>query len=560
MNKKEGDKMRNIPIGEVLKEYGYITESQLKSALEYQKLNKNKRLGDILIELGFVTESRMLEALGKRLSVKKVSFNDIKVDIDAVRIIPKQLCLKYTLIPFQIEKGTLKVAVNDPLNFYAIEDIRMLSNMTIDIFLCEKQEILNLIEYYYAEIEAQSMVKTALPQPVTAKLSEYSEKDEAPVVRLLNSLLIKGCSSQASDIHIEPFEGTTSVRMRIDGAMLDYVNIAKAFHQAIIARIKIMANMNIAERRIPQDGHFRTVIDKTDMNVRVSVIPTVYGEKAVLRFLNSGTEITDKSHFGMSPENFRLMNRLLDNPHGMLLITGPTGSGKTTTLYLALERLSKKAVNISTIEDPVEKNIAKANQMQVNIPAGLTFETGLRALLRQDPDIIMVGETRDSQTASISVSAAITGHLVLSTLHTNDAVSAVARLTDMGVESYMLSASLKGVVAQRLVRKICKNCKTEYAASPSEKQLLKSNVRTLYKGEGCHICNYTGYKGRQAVHEILFADRQLLKLIAEKAPAEKLYDYAEKNLGMKTLTENAAELVLRGITTTEELMRLSFGL
>ncbi len=551
--------MKNLPIGEVLKEYGYISEQQLDKALEFQRSNKEKRLGDILIELGYVTENRMLEALGKRLGIKKISFGEVPVDIDAVRLVPKQLCVKYVLIPFLAENKTLKIAMNDPLNYYAIEDIRLLTNMNTEIFLCEKREILAQVEFFYAEIEARHMAKSVNPVVEAVQPDEVAAADEPPVVKLLNSLLLKGFSSNASDIHIEPFESGTSVRIRIDGVIQDYLNISRSLHQSIIARTKIMANMNIAERRIPQDGHFKTVIDKLEMNVRVSVIPTVYGEKAVLRFLNTNTQVPAKEHFGMTEDNYKLMRRLLSSPHGMILITGPTGSGKTTTLYLALERLSRKQVNISTIEDPVEKNIPRVNQMQVNIQAGLTFETGLRALLRQDPDIIMVGETRDAQTAAISVSAAITGHLVLSTLHTNDAVSAVVRLSDMGVEDYLIAASLKGVVAQRLVRRICPNCKAKYSPSPEEQKLLGRRSDMLYKGTGCHVCSYTGYKGRLAVHEILAVDRQVAKMISSKASPDEILSYAVNYLKMKTLAESAAELVLNGETTVDEYLKLSFG-
>lgn len=551
---------KNIPIGEVLKEDGYITEEQIQKALEFQKTNKDKRLGDILIMLGFVSETQMLEALGKRLGLKRISFNDIPIDIDAVRVIPKQLCIKYNLIAYAKSAGVLKVAMSDPLNYYAIEDIRLLSNMPIEISLCEKKNITSSIDYFYAEIEAKNVAEIARPEieEATVDTSE-NEDDEAPVVKLLNSLLVKGYNSNASDIHIEPFEDSTYVRIRIDGMMVDYVKIAKSLHSSIIARVKIMANMNIAEKRVPQDGHFKQKIEGIDLNVRVSVIPTVYGEKAVLRFLVTNTQLDNKEFFGMTRDNFEKLAYMLKKPHGIVYITGPTGSGKTTTLYMAIERMAKRAVNISTIEDPVEKNLPRINQMQVNVQAGLTFETGLRALLRQDPDIIMVGETRDAQTAAISVSAAITGHLVLSTLHTNDAVSTIARLEDMGVDPYLIASSLNGVVAQRLVRKICPNCKKEYTPSTNELRLLGENVPKLYKGEGCHVCNYTGYKGRQSIHEILIVDKEIVKMISAHAPVEQIYDYAVEKLEMKTLFSSMKELVKNGVSTTEELLKLSYN-
>lgn len=552
--------MKNVPIGEVLKEYGYITEEHIQRALEYQKTHKDKRLGDILIILGFVSESQMLEALGKRLGLKKISFNDVPIEIDAVKMVPKQLCLKYNLVAFSKDKGQLQVAMSDPLNYYAIEDIRLLANLPIEIFLCEKENIISAIEYYYAEIDARNVAEATRPEIVeNVTETTTSSAEESPVVKLLNSLLVKGYNSNASDIHIEPFEDSTYVRIRIDGMMVDYVKISKSLHTSVIARTKIMSNLNIAEKRIPQDGHFKSTIEGLELNIRVSVIPTVYGEKAVLRFLSTNTQLDNKEHFGMEQENFEKLNFMLKKPHGIIYITGPTGSGKTTTLYMAIEKLSKNPVNISTIEDPVEKNIPKINQMQVNVQAGLTFETGLRALLRQDPDIIMVGETRDAQTASISVSAAITGHLVLSTLHTNDAVSTIARLSDMGVDSYLIASSLNGVVAQRLVRKICPNCKKAYTPSEVECAVLSTDIDKLYKGEGCHICNYTGYKGRQSIHEILVIDKQIVKMISAKSPVEEIFEYAVKDLQMKTLFDSMRDLVVKGISTTEELLKLNYN-
>jgi len=553
--------VKNIPIGEVLKEYGYISEEQIQKALEYQKSNKDKRLGDILVLLGFVTESQMLEALGKRLGLKKISFNDIPIQIDAVKVVPKQLCIKYSLIAFSKNDNQLKVAMSDPLNYYAIEDIRLLANLPLEIFLCEKSNILSAIEFNYAEIDARNVAESTKPEiaEIAPETTSTSSLEESPVVKLLNSLLIKGYNSNASDIHIEPFEDSTYVRIRIDGMMVDYVKISKSLHTSVIARTKIMSNLNIAEKRIPQDGHFKSTIEGIELNVRVSVIPTVYGEKAVLRFLSTNTQLENKEHFGMAQENFEKLDFMLKKPHGIIYITGPTGSGKTTTLYMAIEKLAKKPVNISTIEDPVEKNIARINQMQVNVQAGLTFEAGLRALLRQDPDVIMVGETRDAQTASISVSAAITGHLVLSTLHTNDAVSTIARLSDMGVDSYLIASSLNGVVAQRLIRKICHNCKSAYTPTKSEIGILKTPIEKLYKGMGCHICNNTGYKGRQSIHEILVLDKQIIKMISAKSPVEDIFEYAVSDLKMKTLFDSMRELVVAGISTVEELLKLNYN-
>jgi len=326
----------------------------------------------------------------------------------------------------------------------------------------------------------------------------------------------------------------------------------------LIARIKILANLNIAEKRVPQDGHFRTVVEGNEINVRVSIIPTIHGEKAVMRFLLTDTPIDNKEQFGMNKTNYDKFMQMLMSPHGIIYITGPTGSGKTTTLYMALDYLSKGEVNISTIEDPVERNLERVNQMQVNNMAGLTFDVGLRAILRQDPDIIMVGETRDTETAQISVRAAITGHLVLSTLHTNDALSAIVRLNDMGVSPYLIANSVTGLVAQRLIRKICPYCMLTYKPELAERKLLDDDIVEVRKGTGCHICNNTGYKGRIAIHEVAIIDRTLRTLISRNAPMEEIKAYAIKEQGMMTLKESAMELVRKGITSTQELIKISY--
>ena len=558
--------MKNIPIGQVLKEKGYITEEQIEKALSYQKDNKGKRLGAVLIELGFVTESQMLTALCEKLGLEILPIETFPIDLEAVKKIPRQLAAKYCLLAVSVSGNRLKVVTNDPLNFYAIEDIRLITGMTIDVTLAEREQIEKAIEVNYSEIEAKQVANTAntIADATIVSLGREAQReaeagdDQQPVIRLLNSLLIRGFNTNASDIHIEPFENETRVRMRIDGMLIDYLTLARTLHPSLIARTKIMSNLDIAEKRLPQDGHFKATIDGVDLNVRVSVIPTIYGEKAVLRYLTSSATIDHSDQFGMEYENYMKFIGMLNNPHGIIYITGPTGSGKTTTLYMALEHLCKKPVNISTIEDPVERNIANVNQMQVNAVAGLSFEQGLRALLRQDPDIIMVGETRDSETASISVRAAITGHLVLSTLHTNDAISSIVRLADMGVEPYMTANSLVGVMAQRLMRKVCPHCKKSYDPSDLEQKLLHNRATTLYKGEGCHACNYTGYKGRIAIHEVLPIDRTVKRMISEKQPIDNIYRYAQEELHFQTLVQSAEELVLQGITTTDELYKLTY--
>lgn len=553
--------MKNIPIGEVLKEYGYINEDQLQSALDAQRKDRSKRLGQHLIDLGFISEMQMLKALSDKLNEPLVDLDNEKIEVEAVAKIPETLALKYDLMAISENNGRLTIVTSDPLNFYGIEDVRLVTGMSISVCLCEKKKIMNAIDYYYAEIRAKEVATKASEEVVSFEFNESelydSEDDDTPVVKLFNSLLLRGYRANTSDIHIEPYEDKTMVRMRIDGMIVDYVQLAKNIHQSLIVRIKIMANMDIAEKRVPQDGHFVTTIEGVKMNLRVSVIPTVYGEKAVLRFLNSNTPITNDTTYGMNLENYKKICKMMQMPHGIIYITGPTGSGKTTTLYMILETLAKRQVNISTIEDPVEKNIERVNQMQINNMAGLDFETGLRALLRQDPDIILVGETRDGETASISVRAAITGHLVLSSLHTNDAISSIVRLEDMGVEPFMVANSLIGSVSQRLVRTICPHCKEKIRPTEIEKEELGEDVEYIYHGSGCNHCNNTGYKGRTAVHEIIIVDKQLRKMISNHAEVDDMYAYVKKAQNLVSLREETLELVKDGVTTMEELYKVS---
>lgn len=476
----------NLRIGEVLMERGCITQEQMEQALAYQKEHREKRVGQILIELGFITETHVLEALAARLGLEIVSIGQMQVDLAAVRLIPRELAEKQNLLAVRASEGSLEIVTNDPLNYFAFEEVRQLTGCHVVIRLSELGPLQSAIRYYYAEVGAQQAAQTANEgfAGSGAELVRIEESEsgdpEAPIVKLLSSLLDRAVSTGASDIHIEPFEGKTRVRMRIDGTIVDYVTLERSVHQPLIARIKIMANLDIAERRLPQDGHFRIRAGQEGhVNIRVSLLPTVFGEKAVLRILAAASHVDHAEHFGMDDDSYARFLPMLNSPNGIIYLTGPTGSGKSTTLYMVLEYLSRRQVNISTVEDPVEQNVPGINQTQVNPVAGLTFESGLRALLRQDPDIIMVGETRDGETAGISVRAAITGHLVLSTLHTNDAVSSVVRLADMGVDRYLIANSLVGLVAQRLMRKVCPHCARETAVTPQEQALLGRDFEAL---------------------------------------------------------------------------------
>lgn len=551
----------NIRIGEVLKKYGFITEEQLNNALVYQMNNPGERLGNVMITLGYITEKQMLQGLAVRLGLKTADIAVQNVQIEAVRQIPRQMAERYCMLAIASEVDTLSIVTNDPVNFYAMEDVRQVTGKDLRVLLCEKAPLEKAIRYYYSEVSAQ---KAAYVANVISKGEEIGAivmeagDDDTPIINLLNSLILRAHNTNASDIHIEPFEDKTMVRMRIDGTIMEYVTLQKGLHVSLIARIKIMSDMDIAERRIPQDGHFRFPMDTELINIRASVIPTVFGEKAVMRILADNSHIDHSKTYGMLEEDFEKFQHMLESPNGIIYLTGPTGSGKSTTLYMVLAELSKKNVNISTIEDPVEKNLPKLNQMQVNNQAGLTFETGLRALLRQDPDIIMVGETRDAETASISVRAAITGHLVFSTLHTNDSASSIVRLIDMGLEPYLVSSSLVGIMAQRLMRKVCPDCAQDSPLTDREKVFLGRDLAKVKKPVGCALCNYAGYRGRVAIHEILVIDKKIREMITNNVSVDEIKDFAIREQNMKTLKECGVNLVEAGITTIEELRKVAF--
>ncbi len=554
--------MKTVRIGEVLVSEGYITQAQLDKAIELQRASgSNKRLGAIILENNMITEDQMQTALSAQLGVPYVHMEDQQIMVDAVEKIPKQVAMKYNIIAVAERDGTLVLAVSDPLDFYGIEDIKLIVNMPVSLIISLKSEIDQAIAYWYSEIEAKNaalVANQAAGIGTRIQIEDLSGRaDDTPVVVLVNSILFKSHSAGASDIHIEPFDDKTSVRIRVDGQIIDFLTLSQGLHNSLITRIKILSGLDIAEKRIPQDGHFRAKQNDVEINVRVSVLPTIYGEKAVLRFLSRNTSLDHSGTFGMDNEDYTKILKILQRPYGIVYITGPTGSGKTTTLYMILEALSRRAVNISTIEDPVERNLPGINQTQTNNLAGLTFESGLRSLLRQDPDIIMVGETRDSETASIAVSAALTGHLVLSTLHTNDAVSAIVRLTDMGVQEYMIANALTGVVAQRLAKKICPNCRTAYRPTEPELVLLgRNDVNALYKGAGCNACNHTGYKGRIAIHEILSIDVPIQYMVSKKEPMENVYKYLQENKLLTTLRDSMTKLVLQGVSTTEQMLAI----
>lgn len=552
---------RRKRLGDMLIELNYITENDLQEALKIQKETGNK-IGEVLIERGFITEDDLLQALEIQLGIQRIYLDMITVDRKAVKMISESLAKKYNVFPVEFIEGKLLVLMNDPLNIIAEDDVRIASGYEVKIALCGKAEIAQAISKYYSE---DYMKKTAEEFRNQEKINEVLEEElsedikNAPAVKLVDSIIQNAVRSKASDIHIEPFENRVCVRYRIDGALQKQFDSPKEPLAGLITRIKIMGNMDIAEKRIPQDGRIFTRVDDENVDLRVSVLPTVNGEKIVIRILDKSAFNVDKSVLGIADDDLDKINKIINKPHGIVLVTGPTGSGKSTTLYSLLRDLNKEDKNIITVEDPVEFSMDGINQVNVNAKAGLTFASGLRSILRQDPDIVMLGEIRDTETAEIAVRAAITGHLVLSTIHTNDAPSSIVRLKDMGVAPYLVSSALVGIIAQRLIRKLCIHCKEEYIASDYEKEILgvpKYQDLTLYRKVGCNRCSNTGYKGRVGIYEVMEINREIRDLINADKPLEEITNAALRN-NMKTLNKSAMNVVLNGNSTVEELLRVT---
>lgn len=511
---------------------------QLTAAFEEQQ--GEPRIGDCLVNQECITEKQRLEILGQQLELEVVSLADWPFQPEVVELIPRKMAVRYRAIALSRDMYNLKVAMDDPLDLPAQQDIYLVTGMALKLVLAERQEIDYAIELQYSQIESYRSALSEgsdLPESQTGGLFSIEKSEElTPAVNLLNSLLITGYNTNVSDIHIQPYELEAKIYIRKDGMLLYYMSVSLTLYKSLLTRVKIVSCLDIAERRKPQDGHFSMKMSGTDLHVRVSCIPTIHGEKGVLRLLNSRTHIDLAGQFGMNQENYAKLCRMLCAPSGLLYLTGPTGCGKTTTLYFILEHLKQSPVNITTIEDPVERMVEGVSQIQVNEKAGVTFESGLRAMLRQDPDILMIGETRDFETASISARASMTGHLVLSTLHTSNALSAVGRLRDMGISSYLIADTLLGLAAQRLLRKICVYC----------------------HGRGCHMCGETGYRGRIAIHQIVEIDDALRNMIAEERPVRDMEQYAADHLNLTSLEAEGLGLVEEGITTMDEIRRM-FG-
>ena len=553
-------------LGEMLLDAGIITAEQLTEALKIQKQDENKRLGDVLKELGYVDENKLMAVLESQLGIPFVSLSRIRIKPELSQYVPVNIARRHSLVPVKIQGDTLHVAMEDPYSFLAIDDVKMVSKMQVQPLLATPEEIHKAIDTLYGNEYAEKALEDLSREynfdEIVADIDLTSEEvGNAPIVRLINSIIEQAVKTGASDIHIEPLENEIQVRTRIDGTMSKTLTAPINALNSVIARIKIMGNMNIAEKRVPQDGRAEMDIMGHNVDVRISTLPTVHGEKAVMRLLDRSSFLRPKAELGFTAQNLALFDELLLNPHGIILVTGPTGSGKSTTLYTMLKELNQESDNIITVEDPVEYMMEGLNQVQVNVKAGLTFPSALRSILRQDPDIIMVGEMRDRETVEIAIRAAITGHLVLSTIHTNDSASTVSRLTDMGVEPFMLSASLVGIIAQRLVRKICPACKQEIHPSQADLEFIGSGVdkkQKFYKGSGCAVCNNTGYKGRIAVHEVMVIDRKLRDMISGGKSVDELRDYALKS-NMSTLKSECVRLLLDGVTTIDEVYKVAYS-
>lgn len=560
---------KRLRLGELLLENNLITEEQLNIALEEQKA-KGIKLGDAIIGLGYVTQDAINDLLCQQLNIDFVDLRKIEIDDSIARMVGEKVVRKYMLLPFALDDrqaNVIKVAMEDPMNIMAIDDIGIITGMTVQPYLSTHAYISTAIDKLYGKSQANAIAEQFMKEQGSGDDADNAEEnkrqedvDNSPVVKLVNNIIEGGVRQRASDIHIEPFEYNVRVRYRIDGVLREIISYDRALYAAIIARLKVISGMDISEKRKPQDGRITITVDRREYDIRVSNLPTVFGEKVVMRLASKEGFKRDKKDLGLSPTDLVKFDNILRNPHGIILVTGPTGSGKSTTLYTALSELASDEVNIITVEDPVEANVDNVNQVQVNVKANLTFASALRSILRQDPDIIMIGEIRDGETAEIAVKASITGHLVVSTLHTNSTAASISRLIDMGIEPYLLGDSLVGIIAQRLVRRLCPECKESYEADEEEKRVLKvpqNEPLKLYKACGCEACGNTGYYGRIGVYEIMPISRKIKNLIASGANADEITAQAVTE-GMNTLRMSASNYVKQGLTSFSEMMKITY--
>ena len=543
-------------IGEILVEAGYITEEQLDKALKEQAVTGEK-LGEILVKKGWLIKEELDQSLAKQIGVSRFDLSSYIVDPEVIRLVPEHLARQYKLIPVFRVENTLTIAMVDPTNVFVIDELQRATGYVIEPVLADEMSIHRAHEQYYGTSGSLQEIVASLDKDKIKDFEDLGE--EAPVIKLVNLVIIKAIEQNASDIHIEPEDKFLGVRYRVDGILYRKESFPKYLQPAVISRIKIMSGLDVAEKRLPQDGRILMKVGNKDIDFRVSTCPTIHGENAVLRVLDKSSMTVGLEGIGFSHKQLEIFKDLISQPYGIILVTGPTGSGKTTTLYSALKKLNKEDVNIMTVEDPVEYQFPQIRQVPINPKIGLTFAAALRSFLRQDPDIIMVGEIRDSETAEIAVQAALTGHLVLSTLHTNDSPTAFTRLVEMGIEPFLVSSSLIGVLAQRLVRKICSHCKEEYI--PSEEILAsldfkdKSGIK-FSRGKGCRLCGNTGYKGRIGIIELLRNSPAIQELVLKKASADEIKKQGEKE-GLVTLRDSAIQKLLDGVTTVAEVLRVT---
>lgn len=553
--------MKKKRLGEILIAEGVIDSAQLDTALSKQK-ELGLKLGEYLESEGILTEETLIQSLTKQLGIKVIDLGLIHIKEDVVNMIPEELARKNQVLPVSIENGKLVVAMCDPLDYFVAEEIRVIAGLKVEPVMAKRESIEQSIKKYYGRSTSEKALSDFVknkPKQLKPEV-DASEKENAPIINFVDSVIETAIRNKASDIHIEPDEDELRIRFRIDGVLRQYITTDIETTQLVVSRIKIMSNLKITERRKPQDGRAIYEIDGRRVDLRISTLPIGSYEKVVIRILDKQSFNLERRNLGFTSYANDKYEEMKNKPNGIIIVTGPTGSGKTTTLYTMLSELNSMDKNIVTVEDPIEFHFKGMNQVQVNPAVGLTFADGLRSILRQDPDIVMIGEIRDKETAEIAVRAALTGHLVLTTLHTNDSVSTISRMVDMGVEPFLLSTTLSGIISQRLVRKVCENCKTDYVASAGEKNLLgvpQVKDLKLVKGAGCELCSHTGYKGRKALFEMLSIDKQIKGLVESGAKYSELNKYVEEEQ-IPTLKSYAADLVRNQETTIEELLRVTY--
>ena len=551
-------------LGEILVENGLLNSEQLAQAVNEQQ-QTHEKIGKILVRSGFISDEQLMEALEFSLGIPRVRISQLDINPEVVKMLPTTMLSKHKILPLSINQGRMTLIMSDPLNYHAIDDVRILTGMDVVPVMASEREMESAIQQHVA-LQVDSKMEKLL-----GELSQYNYgykietettgmelNDDAPVIRMVNSLLKQAVQGGASDIHIEPLENDVRVRFRIDGELWEVLSLPKKSFPATVSRIKIMADLDISEKRIPQDGRTRLIIDGREIDFRISTLPSIQGEKIVMRILDRTNAIMSLEKLGFGTENEQKIKSLIRRPHGMIIVTGPTGSGKTTTLYSVLTELNNPNRNIITLEDPVEYSLPGINQVQINTKAGLTFPAGLRAILRQDPDIIMVGEMRDGETAELGVRAALTGHLFFSTLHTNSSAGTIARMVNMGIENYLLSSSLVGVVSQRLIRRLCKNCSKPYQLDEETAVRLKIPEyagKQFYAPTGCNMCRQSGYLGRMALHEVMEVGMETRKAITNNVQSEDELEEIAVGEGMITMSMDGVQKAALGLTSLQEVMR-----